>query len=775
MIKKQFPFIVSLAFLAGMQGFGQNTPAGFTDRLILGDDASERSHQLDSGRSQTIDGGLHQTARMLLPLQPVSWQGGRLVFTIKVDSGKQNYITTRFWGNDVSHNRLYWVCGDKQLSSRHLGDIDMLDIGSEAPFYNDRFFYTTLPLPLSLTKGKQELRMEIRSQGPIWGYGNTWTQYQKDMIEPTRGIYSVYTHTDATFNPPAGEPQGVPPVFALRKNPGRDVLGRLKDRVNAEIDKLRKSATPLNQMQIQFLAKTYWVKWSYGYKDKEVAYQVREGLDWLYKAYKLNPKLAYNDPVTPNPDWFGFGPAAQSFYLLYDALKGKLDEKIDDGLGNQLTRREALTDMFLTSRTLNQKTRRQYTNQTMIKDLYGIYYCNKGLQLLNAGKAIPEKDVLRYLYEAVGLQPWLGSDDDNGRPTRSHGDNYWQLTKKGLTKELGFVGNYGEVLDWVSEIYEATRPKPGLPGDEAIKQQIIKIAHARSAFRYPMPDDDKFNAMRQETVVGWRDTHYPGDVTYAQRPSWDGSPVQIAAVTMDAKLVAYAQQMFADNQFFSSVEQRMQDKGFRVTVGLLPIPDQYESLIAQPKSAYKLPMSTDQPDFVFTDEEDGVVAIKNGKEILYASLYWRARFAINHLARVHDILPAYDRVATVYIDEQFEPAGLEYTIPDYTNMAFANGGVKYPEGLHLAAAGEKRPVAKMPPGITYKPGEDNPYAGRADYYKLQYGNYIIAMNASADKTFDLEVPEAFMNAKELVSGKKITLTQLKVPAQSTVVLYKQQN
>jgi len=34
-----------------------------------------------------------------------------------------------------------------------------------------------------------------------------------------------------------------------------------------------------------------------------------------------------------------------------------------------------------------------------------------------------------------------------------------------------------------------------------------------------------------------------------------------------------------------------------------------------------------------------VVALKHGDDILYASLYWRARSAINHLARVHYIMP----------------------------------------------------------------------------------------------------------------------------------------
>jgi hypothetical protein len=45
----------------------------------------------------------------------------------------------------------------------------------------------------------------------------------------------------------------------------------------------------------------------------------------------------------------------------------------------------------------------------------------------------------RYVYESVGLQPWPGSDTDTGSE-KPLGDNYWQLTAIGLTKELGYVG-----------------------------------------------------------------------------------------------------------------------------------------------------------------------------------------------------------------------------------------------------------------------------------------------------------------------------------------------
>src|SRR5438067_845952 len=159
------------------------------------------------------------------------------------------------------------------------------------------------------------------------------------------------------------------------------------------------------------------------------------------------------------------------------------------------------------------------------------------------------------------------------------------------------------------------------------------MLQARGPFRYPMLDEETHPAMRLETAVGWRDTHLPGQVIYAQRGGGEHSVLQITAATLDPYLIGYVQQMFDDNQFYSSVAAQLKDSRFRATVGLLELPHEYELLKAQPASPHRLPMSWDQPDFVFSDEEDGVVAIKNGREILYASLYWRAGYAINYLAR----------------------------------------------------------------------------------------------------------------------------------------------
>ncbi len=459
--------------------------------------------------------------------------------------------------------------------------------------------------------------------------------------------------------------------------------------------------------------------------------------------------------------------------LLESELRPALDVSIDNGQGKQVKRRTAFADMLVACRDWHREHRRQYTNQTMINDLYGIYLANRGIAAIAPSSALPEKQVLRYLYESVGLEPWLGSEKD-GKPTRPLGDSYYQVTAGGLTRELGFVGNYGEVLDWVAQIYEATRPAPGKPGDPKIKAQLVKIARARAPFRYPMLDQDGNRAMVMETVVGWRDTHYPGDVTYDQRASWDGSPLQAAAATLDPHLVGYARQMLADNQFFFTIAKRMEDRGFRVTFGLMAVPEYHELIKAQPPVTHRLPMSWDQPDFVFSDEEDGVVAIKNGREILYASLYWRARNAVNFLGRVHHLTPVYDRIATVREEIAYTPSGMEYVRPDWTNFGFANGGIRYPASFHSAHTGERLPIAKIPAGIDFKPGQENLFAGRGDFYQLRYGPYLIAMNMSADKTFDLKAPESAARLTNLVTRQPVVSGSVtKVAPRTTVVIFQE--
>jgi hypothetical protein len=767
-----FQYVFPGWFLAASQLFVSHASAQPVDTIVLGDARSENAHALVAERSDAIKGGLDLPARRLLPLTPSDWQGGKVAFKMNVDPAQPNYFTVKLWGSDLTSNRLILFCEGKQVGYRHLGDIDILDIGDNAAAYAGRFFYNTSPLPLEMTKGRTELHFEIRGNGPIWGYGTNWEQYQHPMKEPSRGIYAAYTHTDGCFVPPAAEKQGEAPANPpVRKVPGEEVLAQVKGRLTRELNGMLKSKKPLGQEQMHLLAQAWHVKWTPAFQNKDAVQQIIKGADQFFRNFRKDPKVAEADPRTPNPDWFGLGVLGDAIQLLREPLQPFVDEKIDDGAGKTIARREAWTEMLVASREHHRHNRRQYTNQSMITDM-NLYRANRGVAALTPSRALPEEQARRYLYEAVGLVPWLGSDTDSG-PKKPLGDDYFQLTAKGLTKELGFVGYYGEVLDWVTQIYNATC-EPGKPGtgDPKIKEQLARMEQARGIFRYPLPDADGNRAMRAETIVGWRDTHFPGDVTYGERAGKQGSAIFSASATLDPHSIGFAQQMFADNQFFNTVDELLKTGGIMYSKTLLGVPEQYEILKTQPPSRYRLPMTPGQPDFAWADEEDGVLAVKHGDEILYASLYWRARHAINNLARVHYITPRFDRIAVVREETQFEPGGMEYKRPDWVNMGFANGGLRYPGNMHSAHVGEKLPIAKIPAGIAFKPGQENVDAGRGSFYQLRYGPFFIGMNMTKDKTFELKAPPGVSAAPELISGKSVPLSApLKVGPRSTAILY----
>ena len=106
----------------------------------------------------------------------------------------------------------------------------------------------------------------------------------------------------------------------------------------------------------------------------------------------------------------------------------------------------------------------------------------------------------------------------------------------------------------------------------------------------------------------------------------------------------------------------------------------------------------------------------------------------------------------MYETVQFEPSGMTYQRKDWTNWGFANGGFRYPDGVHSAHAGEVLPIAKIPEGITFKAGDENPAAGKCDLYALSFGGYFIAMNTTANRELEVAVPEGFDFSYDLAGG-----------------------
>ena len=240
-----------------------------------------------------------------------------------------------------------------------------------------------------------------------------------------------------------------------------------------------------------------------------------------------------------------------------------------------------------------------------------------------------------------------------------------------------------------------------------------------------------------------------------------------AASTLDTLAVAYAQQMIEENQLFYVIQEKMKDRSLNSIYTLLRLPMEYDLIMKQPCYSMKLPMSDGMKDVLFTDEETGTLALKNGDELLYVSLYWRANYAVNSLARVHLITPQEDRVATIFEDVKFIPSGQFYVRPERNNLFFSDDRNYYPHILS-AHTGEKLPIAKIPEEIPYKLGDENAYAGKGDFYILQYGKYLIGMNCSSDKDFQLELPKK-KRIQEFPGKREVKVDSVLVKPRTTVV------
>jgi hypothetical protein len=71
------------AWAAATNGFA-DVSASILDSLAFGDPKSESRHAFNNTRSEKVPGGLNGPARRLLPLEPQSWEGGHVSFTLKV-------------------------------------------------------------------------------------------------------------------------------------------------------------------------------------------------------------------------------------------------------------------------------------------------------------------------------------------------------------------------------------------------------------------------------------------------------------------------------------------------------------------------------------------------------------------------------------------------------------------------------------------------------------------------------------------------------------------
>lgn len=756
--------------------------AEILDTITFGDTNSESAHQFSEIRSERIVGGLGKRARRLLPLDPASYNGGSMTFKLKVDPEQQNYFTAKLWGSDKDEERgrLILYIDGLQVGYRHEGDHDVLNQTDNEAIFQGRFLYQTVALPPLHTKGKTKVELKIEGLGRMWSYGSSFAQKQRSLTKPTRGIYRVYTHTNKRFMPDPSEKQGEAVTPKVRPGgPGEELLTQMKVTVNNRLERLLgvSGDEAPSQEDMLLLAEAYHTSWTVAHRDDRVIAAIIRGGDTYVRNANLDPR-----------NWMGAGPFGEAIARIGSnpGLMKALDEEIQvpaqlrgfrrrdrNGEGStsenstdmvRITRREAWARVLRASvdghRT---RGRRSYTNQSMIVD-YNIYAANRGLLVIDPTEALAEKVALRYIYESIGLLPWLGNDSNDGGSEKPYGTNYFLITQKGLSRELGYVGSYGET------ILKFCRDMAHLTGDQKIRQQLIKIQSSRMWFRYPSLDPDGYRQMKIVSEIDNRTAHFSmsnGAYTAADvREAWW---MEVPALTKDPVSVGAAQQCLDDNQYFYRLAQRANDRN---TVGMMRNIDEYASVKALPKSAFRLPMTDGQPDFVFSDEKNAVIAMKHGDQMLFLNFYFRQEFGVSGVVRVFDVTPTVMRIASVLADFEVISSGEEWTRPDIIDFE-RSGGFPPPDNeIHQAWQGEKLPIAKRPVDASRPSyGEWGPFVGKAAFYSLRYGDYLFAINTTSDSTFKLNTPADEREAINLVTGRTIRLAEpLTVGPLTTLVL-----
>ncbi|EKX61979.1 hypothetical protein STRIP9103_01060 [Streptomyces ipomoeae 91-03] len=307
------------------------------DIVVLGDADSEAAHDLTATLSDTISGGLGQSARVLNPTEPATYWGGTLTFDVAVSPTGTTYVTVRLWGDDYDKTsqqaasgknmwRLQLFCDGLQVGYQDEGAVDSLDILDTSPRTPGRFFFHTLPLPERMTAGKEKVTLEIRAMGRIWSYGQNPDQLYYKMTTPSRGIYRVYTHTEPYFVPPKGEVQGPAPEPKVRTVEGPEVLEAVRKRVEKDQKHYLTTANPagMDAWAFQSLAEGYLWSGSPAYKNPAALDRVLRAIDSRYLAWKTDAKVLTGS----DQQWQGFGRVGLVLALLWEHLGDRLDEKV---------------------------------------------------------------------------------------------------------------------------------------------------------------------------------------------------------------------------------------------------------------------------------------------------------------------------------------------------------------------------------------------------------------------------------------------------------------
>lgn len=530
-----------------------------------------------------------------------------------------------------------------------------------------------------------------------------------------------------------------------------------------------------------------------------------------------------------------------------------------DWNGGELTRREAW-ERAMKANFDFARARLSYIYNQVVYMYEGAWKSHEGLRIIGSPFFEGKERSHRILLETLGVKPFLGEEvlvgpggeeldlyhslfkhdgsavftddfvhivgkglaksklDAEGNVVRRlpYGKHYTGLTEAGLTRENGYVANYGEAANYLLVYFYKTL---GHAGDEEVNDEILKAAltsiHARGFVRYQSLDGDGKRIMQAEQVTDERNQSFSGFMAYGARTG-RGMSLQFASLEMAmagneqrysgpewdkywqyaGEAVGFVQQQLADRQLLhvkdfgyrgsmSGVNFLLEETYHYITEGranygrfdgnakagvVLPHTD-FD--VYKPEEIAALGVNPDDYEqLAWADIDNTYVSVRDGDFRMFGELNYRNRGMASN-GRLHVIKDNYDHVVQIATNNRFRYEDYYLRAPqidwDYHSGSAQNLNWT---GAPPVLAGEAVPASYQPGVGTINRDNfeiDNPYNNYPELSTARYGKYFMIFNTTRDEygnkmTYEVELPTDFAGSEvlDLVSGTNIPVVGGKV-------------
>lgn len=527
--------------------------------------------------------------------------------------------------------------------------------------------------------------------------------------------------------------------------------------------------------------------------------------------------------------------------------------------GGELTRREAW-ERALKANFDFARTRLSYIYNQVYYTYVGAWEAHEGLRIIGSDYYEGRERSQRILLESLGIRPFLGEEvlvgpngeeldlyhslfyhdgsavftddfthivgkglaksklDADGNVVRRlpYGKHYTGLTEAGLTRENGYVANYGESANYLVTYFYKTFNRAG---DESMNDEILKAAlksvHARGFVRYSSLDDNGQRIMRAEQVTDERNQGLTGMPAYSARMGL-GMGMQFASLEMTMSehesrysgpeweeywqhardAVGFVQQQLADHQLFHSKDfghrGTMSGPDFRLADTYEYVTSRradYERFGGEIQAGVVLPhtdfdyynpeeiaaLGVDPDDYeqwAWADVDNMYISVRDGDFRMLGSLFYRNRGMASN-GRLHIMTDQYDHIVQIATNNLFRYEDY-YLRAGNIDWDFQSDRANNWSGAPQALAGEPAPISYQTGVGTVNRDNfeaDTPYSGYPELQTSRYGKYFMIFNTTRDEygnkqTFDVELPSDFSGAEviDLMTGTNVQVVDGKVTA-----------